>query len=1040
VFREQVSDWDGRDGLLYAADINSDRKADFVRLAGYYTHISSPLPDPPRPAFTGAMVQTAEAAQEGGDFILRTQDVPEALQDIRYRRVTIGDADGDGRDDLLYIVQHEPHPATACAPELLTHHLLFVRVPGNGDGTFRFLATWDSCEAAHEADVPPDLATQIGIRAPDVNGDGLADFLIFIAPEEGSTRGVVADDVSPGLGLHDRRWTSADINALGRQRSVTYPDGETVVYGYDPAGRLFSMSNFIEAIYYDASDRPAEIHLARRPGAMRSGGAGWPRSPSGMTSSAGATPPAGVQRRVGGQWGAKEVIAMTASASSLFAADRVGRLHVRAISGPDQWREIDDEARLFAVDRENRLFVGDADTIRVSWRPIGLADNSIALAAIPGMLFSVTPTAPFSVKPPSHDPGEYLFDVTYERGADGLIDRTRSTTVKLNTAYKHDDLGRVELAQGEVEDRFVYDDIGNITVNARTPGSYIYPPSGPDGCGPATPCARPHAVQSVGTERYEYDANGNMTSRRGRTIAWDEDNRPVAMQNLEAGWTYFTYDAHGQRVTKQQGPKKTYYYGPLLEYVDYGSGDPRTHLRKYYYAGSRLVARSGPKTPPGPQSGSSTYDTYWYHPDHLGSIRLLTSWHGWLGTQYAYTTFGERSGWAIQPSDNPPNDIGFTGLRHDEDTGLVYMNARYYDPQLARFISPDSLIPDPLNPQALNPYAYVYNAPLSYTDPTGHQPETYQENMPIPVKREKPTPPEAQTWRFEPITIYGRVPSHNAFSTTGASANFGLPQLRLPDFHPMRAELEFAEHHSRINALLTQIQNRTFDFSLMPPLIRLPGEDRGPTISASLGPAMRAALGASQMFRNPVHQQMINATVADALIGRLSPTLALGLGAAGTATALSQGEYGEVAIGIAVSRLGAKAIAKSLPEDAWFPSKGWVDMRGAPKGSAKTAAGFPRNRKWFFKTLRESHPEFFSDYNKSRIARGLAPHVDDQWVQHFPEHALLPRKKLIHHHLEIGPWAAPLPEDAHSMFHGPLHNIFLSNSHERCQILTSSAI
>ena len=62
----------------------------------------------------------------------------------------------------------------------------------------------------------------------------------------------------------------------------------------------------------------------------------------------------------------------------------------------------------------------------------------------------------------------------------------------------------------------------------------------------------------------------------------------------------------------------------------------------------------------------------------------------------------------------------FTGQRLD-DTGLYYYNARYYDAEIGRFISPDSLIPDPMNPQAFNRYSYVINNPLKYTDPTGHQ-------------------------------------------------------------------------------------------------------------------------------------------------------------------------------------------------------------------------------------------------------------------------------------------------------------------------------
>lgn len=50
------------------------------------------------------------------------------------------------------------------------------------------------------------------------------------------------------------------------------------------------------------------------------------------------------------------------------------------------------------------------------------------------------------------------------------------------------------------------------------------------------------------------------------------------------------------------------------------------------------------------------------------------------------------------------------------------MGARMYDPELGRFISPDSIIPNPANPQSLNRYSYVYNSPLKFHDPSGHTP------------------------------------------------------------------------------------------------------------------------------------------------------------------------------------------------------------------------------------------------------------------------------------------------------------------------------
>ncbi|MFH1381390.1 MAG: RHS repeat-associated core domain-containing protein [Chloroflexota bacterium] len=62
----------------------------------------------------------------------------------------------------------------------------------------------------------------------------------------------------------------------------------------------------------------------------------------------------------------------------------------------------------------------------------------------------------------------------------------------------------------------------------------------------------------------------------------------------------------------------------------------------------------------------------------------------------------------------------FTGQRLD-DTGLYYYGARYYDPTIGRFISPDTIVQKPTNPQTLNRYSYVINNPLRYRDPSGNK-------------------------------------------------------------------------------------------------------------------------------------------------------------------------------------------------------------------------------------------------------------------------------------------------------------------------------
>ena len=65
-------------------------------------------------------------------------------------------------------------------------------------------------------------------------------------------------------------------------------------------------------------------------------------------------------------------------------------------------------------------------------------------------------------------------------------------------------------------------------------------------------------------------------------------------------------------------------------------------------------------------------------------------------------------------------DHKFTGQKLDA-TGLQYFNARYYDPEIGQFISPDTLVPDPGRLLDYNRYAYARANPMRYNDPSGHQ-------------------------------------------------------------------------------------------------------------------------------------------------------------------------------------------------------------------------------------------------------------------------------------------------------------------------------
>jgi RHS repeat-associated protein len=111
---------------------------------------------------------------------------------------------------------------------------------------------------------------------------------------------------------------------------------------------------------------------------------------------------------------------------------------------------------------------------------------------------------------------------------------------------------------------------------------------------------------------------------------------------------------------------------------------------------------------------------YYYHPDHLGSSNILTDRNGVIVQQYEYTAYGKERVRTSAAAFSVTHR--YTGQELDEETGLYFYQSRYYDPELGRFIQPDSTVPDEENPQALNRYSYAYNNPYVYTDPSGESP------------------------------------------------------------------------------------------------------------------------------------------------------------------------------------------------------------------------------------------------------------------------------------------------------------------------------
>ena len=219
-------------------------------------------------------------------------------------------------------------------------------------------------------------------------------------------------------------------------------------------------------------------------------------------------------------------------------------------------------------------------------------------------------------------------------------------------------------------------------------------------------------LTETGQHTYSYDANGNLTAKTEKasgditTYTWDAQDQMARIDYPDATFSTYKYDPFGRRMEKDlddgaggRTVKRYIYDGPdiALEY------DGTNTQQARYTHGARtdqpLVAERG---------GQS----YYYHNDHQGSIRLVTDGAGTAVNTYDYGAYGNAET-TVETLDQP---YRYTGREYDPESGLYYYRARYYDADTGRFISED---PIRFAAGDLNLYRYVLNDPVNFTDPSG---------------------------------------------------------------------------------------------------------------------------------------------------------------------------------------------------------------------------------------------------------------------------------------------------------------------------------
>lgn len=220
-------------------------------------------------------------------------------------------------------------------------------------------------------------------------------------------------------------------------------------------------------------------------------------------------------------------------------------------------------------------------------------------------------------------------------------------------------------------------------------------------------------ITEAETVQYEYDLNGNEIREKinGQVTlenTYNEKNELIATQGETHTATY-EYNAEGQRTKKTIDNITTQFVyegtNAVLELDETGN-----EIAKNIY-GLALISRK-----------MDNKKGYYLYNGHGDVTTIIDSNNNILNT-YNYDEFGQIK----NESGTFDNPWRYAGYYYDKETNNYYLQSRYYNPKIARFISEDTYIGDLEDSLSLNRYTYANNNPLIYNDPDGHF------ALPVPV-------------------------------------------------------------------------------------------------------------------------------------------------------------------------------------------------------------------------------------------------------------------------------------------------------------------
>ena len=311
--------------------------------------------------------------------------------------------------------------------------------------------------------------------------------------------------------------------------------------------------------------------------------------------------------------------------------------------------------------------------------------------------------------------GGILFDRSYSYDARSLITAIADgVDPSRSQGFSYNGLGQLTQATGVWGTAsYSYDSLGNIRSKSFT----NFPGTGSRTLNMSYDAQNRLASYTDtgpgGNKTLLHDARGNVTALGALAFIYDLSDQPTAVLGAATG--VYSYDGNLKRVKGVVDGKtiyNVYNAAGQLVHVDHDTDGTSTD---YMRAAGMTLARIKDTDGVNIYHGAETY----LHNDHLGSVAAGTDAAGTLLWTEHHSPYGEP----LSPNAANDNEATFTGHIRDKATGLNYMQARYYDPVIGRFLSIDPVtFMDTGNPAMFNRYAYVFNDPVNLIDPDGECP------------------------------------------------------------------------------------------------------------------------------------------------------------------------------------------------------------------------------------------------------------------------------------------------------------------------------